>query len=56
MRLADFVDPACKILSSDSDLEEIRDVCDQVSGGELDTVQMDILSDMVIKKIKVSSS
>ena len=32
--------------------DETREHCDVVTGGELDTVQLDILTDMVVERLK----
>jgi hypothetical protein len=32
--------------------DALRDLCDLASGGELDTIQLDILTDMVRERLK----
>jgi hypothetical protein len=46
-KLTQFAEQALKQLKQESDYETQRDICDLVSGGELDPTQLDILVDMV---------
>jgi hypothetical protein len=41
MTLAPMADEAAKKMNAQSSFDEVWDMCDAVSGGELDTVQMD---------------
>lgn len=52
MKLTDLADAAAKQLTKEDSQETIRDVCDQVSGGDLDCMQLDILCTMAEKRIK----
>ena len=44
-RFASVADRVAKRLNADSTYDDIWDACDIATGGELDTVQMDILSE-----------
>ncbi len=43
---------ACKRLKPDASDEVVRDVCDAVSGGDLDCMRLDILVDMTTQRLR----
>lgn len=56
MKLSEIADTIAAGLSPGTSFDDIWDECDTATGGELDTVQMDILSKMVEQRLKSSES
>lgn len=47
-----YAEAAIKKLNKEDSQETIRDICDMVSGGDLDCFQLDMLCDMVTRRLK----
>lgn len=50
--MAELADRAARILKVWGDPDHMRDELDLITGGELDCVQLDILCDMVERRLK----
>ncbi|ETW92575.1 MAG: hypothetical protein ETSY1_43050 [Candidatus Entotheonella factor] len=51
MKLAPLADAIAKQINPADSWDDIRDECDLASGGDFDTMQLDILTDMVASRV-----
>lgn len=51
-KMKELADRAAKILKAWGDPDRMRDEIDMISGGELDTTQLDILCEMVERRLR----
>jgi hypothetical protein len=52
MQLKEKADAIAKRFKAPASWEDIREVCDQATDGELDAMQLDLLTDMVETRLK----
>ena len=53
MKLMDKADAIAKRIKSPASWDDIREVCDQATDAELDAMQLDLLTDMVVRRVKL---
>lgn len=56
MKLREKADAIAKRIKPPATWDDIREVCDQSTDGELDAMQLDMLTDMVEARIKKAAA